>query len=188
MSQPPEYPPAGGHGQGGYDQGGYGQGGYGQGGYGGQGGYDQGGYGGQGGYDQGGYGPPPPGYGPPPGGYGAPQGYGAPLGYGGPGGFGPPPPYNQPIPTYLWQSIVVTLLCCLPAGVVAIVYATKVQSRQQIGDINGALDASKKARMWCIISAISIIVVFLVILVIGLAGGFETDSSTSYSTLPPART
>ncbi|OAA25636.1 Interferon-induced transmembrane protein [Frankia sp. EI5c] len=95
---------------------------------------------------------------PPPGGYGAPGQYPAypsgpvpPAGYGAPG-FGPPPPGGQPIPTYLWQSIVCTLLCCLPAGIAAIVFATRVQSRQQAGDIQGALEASRKAKTWTIVS------------------------------------
>lgn len=46
--------------------------------------------------------------------------------YGGavPGGQGPAPS----IDTWLWQSIVVTLLCCLPLGVVGIVQANKAQS------------------------------------------------------------
>ena len=39
-------------------------------------------------------------------------------------------PYQQtpglPIPNYLWQSIVVTILCCWPFGIPAIVYAAKV--------------------------------------------------------------
>jgi len=30
------------------------------------------------------------------------------------------------IPNYLWQSIVATVLCCMPFGVVAIVFAAKV--------------------------------------------------------------
>lgn len=119
----------------------------------------------------GGYDPQAGGYGAPPGGYGAPQGYGGypQPGYGQqPGGFGPPPPYGQPIPNYLWQSIVVMLLCCLPAGIVAIVYATRVQSRQQMGDIQGALDASNKARTWCIISVVAALVIFLLYIVIGV--------------------
>jgi hypothetical protein len=111
----------------------------------------------------------PPGYGPPPGGYGAPQGFPQPPGYPGTGGFGPPPPYGQPIPNYLWQSIVVTLLCCLPAGVVAIVYATRVQGLQQMGDIQGALDASQKAKTWCIVSAVAAVVILAIYLLIFFA-------------------
>ncbi|WP_163548327.1 CD225/dispanin family protein [Candidatus Frankia nodulisporulans] len=176
----------------GYEQGGYGQGGYVQPGSGyGQPGYGQGGYG-QPGYQQGqdaqGYGQPAGGYGPPPGGYGAPQGYRAPQGYGAPGGFGPPPPYGQPVPNYLWQSIVVTLLCCLPAGVVAILYATKVDPRRQTGDIDGARNASSKARMWCVISLLLAIVPLAIVLILGLSGAFDDDSSGGFSTLGPLTT
>ena len=65
-----------------------------------------------------------------------------------------PSPYPQaiaPIPTYLWQSIVVTLLCCLPFGVVAIVYAAKVDSLRNAGDIHGAMAASRSAKTWCLV-------------------------------------
>jgi uncharacterized paraquat-inducible protein A len=52
------------------------------------------------------------------------------------------------VPTYLVQSILVTMFCCLPFGIVAIVYAAQVSSRLQLGDVAGALDASNKAKMW----------------------------------------
>ncbi|QQL45318.1 CD225/dispanin family protein [Sulfuriroseicoccus oceanibius] len=56
------------------------------------------------------------------------------------------------IPNYLWQSIVVTLMCCLPAGVVAIVYATKVDRLRFAGDQAGAQAASQSAKTWCWVS------------------------------------
>lgn len=67
----------------------------------------------------------------------------------------PPPPGMAPempagqIPNYLVQAILVTLLCCLPFGIPAIVFASQVNGKAQAGDIRGAMDASKKARMWC---------------------------------------
>lgn len=56
------------------------------------------------------------------------------------------------VPSYLWQSIVVTLLCCLPAGIVAIVYASKVDSLLSGGDVAGAQAASGSAKTWCWVS------------------------------------
>jgi len=56
------------------------------------------------------------------------------------------------IPNYLWQSIVVTLFCCLPTGIAAIVYASKVNSLKMIGDIHGAKAASESAKTWCWVS------------------------------------
>jgi len=71
---------------------------------------------------------------------------------------GGPPPQPAPgvpgapatrVPSYLWQSIGLTLCCCLPFGIVAIVYSAQVNSKLAAGDIAGAVGASAKARMWC---------------------------------------
>lgn len=72
------------------------------------------------------------------------------------------------IPNYLWQSIAVTLLCCIPFGVVAIVYATKVDGLVARGDIAGAMDASKSARMWVNISAGVSILMYIVIILLSV--------------------
>lgn len=56
---------------------------------------------------------------------------------------------QQQIPNYLVQSILVTLFCCLPFGIPAIVYAAQVDSKQAGGDYAGALDSSGKAKTWC---------------------------------------
>jgi hypothetical protein len=91
----------------------------------------------------------------------------------------PPQPYvGEPIPNYLWQSIVCTvlgLMCCLslPFGIVAIVFSTQVNSKLAYGDIAGAKDASNKAKIFCWVSigifgAIGL--VYIVFLVLGVAG------------------
>lgn len=56
------------------------------------------------------------------------------------------------IPNYLVQSILVTLCCCLPGGIVAIVYAAQVNTKLGVGDFAGAQEASDKAKMWCWVS------------------------------------
>ena len=53
------------------------------------------------------------------------------------------------VPNYLWQSIVVTACCCLPFGIVAIVFAAQVNSKLAAGDVQGAMASSRKANMWC---------------------------------------
>ena len=52
-------------------------------------------------------------------------------------------------PTYLWQAIVVTLLCCLPLGIPAIVFASQAGSHKQRGDHEMAAQAAARARTWC---------------------------------------
>jgi hypothetical protein len=59
---------------------------------------------------------------------------------------------TQNIPNYLVQSILVTLFCCLPLGIPAIVFAAQVNGKIQSGDITGALASSKNAKLWCWIS------------------------------------
>lgn len=53
------------------------------------------------------------------------------------------------VPNYLVQSILVTICCCVPFGIVAIVYAAQVNGKLAAGDINGALAASQQAKTWC---------------------------------------
>ena len=76
------------------------------------------------------------------------------------------PPHIQPRPInstpYLIFAIITTVLCCLPLGIPAIVYASRIDSALKLGDYYGAQDAAKKAKLFCILSAaISVVVVLL---------------------------
>jgi hypothetical protein len=78
------------------------------------------------------------------------------------------------IPNYLVQAILCTLFCCLPAGVVAIVYAAQVNGKLQAGDIRGARAASDTAKMWCWISfGVSLVAVILWFAVVGVQVALE---------------
>ena len=61
------------------------------------------------------------------------------------GGYVPPPPTTQPDNFLVW-AILGTLFCCLPFGIVSIVYASKVDRLWYAGDYDGAKDAARKAR------------------------------------------
>ena len=54
----------------------------------------------------------------------------------------------EQVPNYLAQAILVTLFCCMPFGIAAIVFAAQVNSKIQAGDIQGATESSRKAKMW----------------------------------------
>lgn len=60
---------------------------------------------------------------------------------------------QAPINNYLIPAVLVTLCCCLPGGVVAIIYAAQVNSKLAAGDIAGATAASRNAKMWTWIAA-----------------------------------
>ena len=59
----------------------------------------------------------------------------------------PPRPNN-----YLALAIVSTILCCLPAGIVSIVYSTQVNNLYADGKFEAAERASKNAKTWGIVS------------------------------------
>jgi hypothetical protein len=67
-------------------------------------------------------------------------------------GYGQPMMAGTPIPNYLWQSIVVTLCCCLPFGIVAIIFAAQVNDKLRRGDVAGATQASKNAKTWVLVA------------------------------------
>lgn len=56
------------------------------------------------------------------------------------------------VPNYLVPAILVTLLCCWPAGIVAIVYAAQVDGKMRSGDYAAARSASNNAKIWCWVS------------------------------------
>src|SRR5580693_8971311 len=61
-------------------------------------------------------------------------------------------PPGATVPNYLVFAILVTVFCCLPTGIPAIVFAAQVNGKLQAGNIAGAQADSKNAKMWCFIS------------------------------------
>lgn len=100
------------------------------------------------------------------------------------GGFGNVPPqnpgYNTPMQkpdSYLVWAILCTVLCCLPFGIAAIVFASKVDSLWAQGRYDEAADASSKAKKYTIIGAVSSVVIgviyFIIMVSLGLLGASE---------------
>lgn len=67
----------------------------------------------------------------------------------------PAPPMRQMPPTYLVWAIISTLCCCMPAGIVAIVFSSMVSSRFYARDYEGAAKASRNAEIWIIVSIVA---------------------------------
>lgn len=81
---------------------------------------------------------------------------------------------GRTVPNYLVQAILTTVFCCLPFGIVAIVYAAQVNSRLAGGDLQGALDASGKAKTWTLVAFLCGLVpalFYAVLIIIGIAAG-----------------
>ncbi len=55
---------------------------------------------------------------------------------------------QTPPPNYLVWAILTTIFCCLPFGIISIVFAAQVNSKWVAGDYNGARKASNNAKTW----------------------------------------
>ena len=74
---------------------------------------------------------------------------------------------NQPRPqNYLVLAILSTIFCCMPAGVVSIIYAAKVNGLYAEGRYNEAIAASKNAKTWGIVSLVSAILLWIILIAI----------------------
>ena len=59
-------------------------------------------------------------------------------------------PYPPCPPTNMVWAIISTLLCCIPRGIVAIIYANKVSKKYYEGDLAAAEHYSEVSAWWCI--------------------------------------
>jgi len=90
----------------------------------------------------------------------------------------PPPSSGAPasVPNYLIPAII-SLFCCLPLGVVGVIFAAQVNGKVAAGDTAGALDASKKAKLFSFIAiglglaGIACYILIWVIMGIGMVAG-----------------
>ena len=86
-----------------------------------------------------------------------------------------PPPAGgaATVPNYLIPAIL-SIFCCWPLGIVAIIFAAQVNGKVTAGDIAGATDASKKAKLFSFIAiGIGLVVglIYLLLTILGLGMG-----------------
>ena len=95
----------------------------------------------------------------------------------------PPPSSGAPasVPNYLIPAII-SLFCCLPLGVVGVIFAAQVNGKVAAGDTAGALDAAKKAKMFSFIAIglglLGIIGYVLFVVIMGVGMGLAGSSSS----------
>jgi len=80
----------------------------------------------------------------------------------------PVTPVNPPSNYLIW-AILATLFCCLPLGIVSIIYAAQVNTKWQAGDVDGAKSSSRNALIWTLVSVGIGIVSVIIAFIFGLA-------------------
>lgn len=82
--------------------------------------------------------------------------------------------------SYLVWGILTTLFCCLPFGIVSIVFAAKVDGAFASGDYAGAQAASQNAKRWAIISAVVAVVSWIIGVFFAVVIGVSLPDTTTY--------
>ena len=86
------------------------------------------------------------------------------------------PASDEPKPaapeTYLIWAILATICCCMPFGVISIVYASRVNSLYNSGYYDEALVSSRRARNWALASFVCGLVSTIFYTVFVLSSGY----------------
>ena len=77
---------------------------------------------------------------------------------------------NAQVPNHMVGAILSTVFCCLIGGIIAIVYASQVNTKLAQGDIAGAQAASQAANGWIIANVVVGLLVGLLYFILGVAG------------------
>ena len=84
-----------------------------------------------------------------------------------------PTEFNIPPKNWLVESILVTVLCCLPFGIAGIINASKVEVLFLSGDIAGANKAAADAKKWTmygLFAGLAIIVLYFLFILLAING------------------
>jgi len=100
-----------------------------------------------------------------------------------PPGYPPQQPGGQAPNNYLVWSILVTLFCCLPLGVVAIVKSSQVNGLWAQGQYAEAQASAESAKKWVMWSAIAGVVAGVIYAIIMFAGGMFAAHNQSMAML-----
>ncbi len=73
------------------------------------------------------------------------------------------------IPNYLVQSILVTLCCCLPFGIAAIVNAAQVNGHIASGNYDAAQRASDNAKKFALIGLVAGLIINVIVFFVQIA-------------------
>ena len=96
-----------------------------------------------------------------------------------PPGYPPQPPVSQAPNNYLVWSILVTLFCCLPLGIVAIVKSSQVNglwAQGQYAEAQASAESAKKFVTWSVIIGV---VVYIIYGILAAVGAFNAGNANA---------
>lgn len=76
---------------------------------------------------------------------------------------------NVHVPNHMVGAILTTVFCCLIGGIIAIIYASQVNTKLAQGDIAGAQAASQVANNWIIANVVLGIIGGILYFILGMA-------------------
>ena len=82
------------------------------------------------------------------------------------------PLQNAPAVNDHLAKAILTIFLCVPTGIVSLIYSLQVNVKLSAGDVNGALESSRKANLWANLTAIPFFMVVLVGIVMALTQPF----------------
>jgi hypothetical protein len=85
----------------------------------------------------------------------------------------PPAGGSATVPNYLVPAII-SIFCCWPLAIPAIIFATQVNGKVAAGDIAGAQDASKKAKTFSFIAiglGVAVWLIYGIMMILGMSLG-----------------
>jgi hypothetical protein len=85
----------------------------------------------------------------------------------------PPAGGSATVPNYLVPAII-SIFCCWPPAIPAIIFATQVNGKVAAGDIAGAQDASKKAKTFSFIAiglGVAVWLIYGIMMILGMSLG-----------------
>ena len=88
-----------------------------------------------------------------------------------------PTEFNIPPKNWLVESILVTVLCCLPFGIAGIINASKVEVLFLSGDIAGANKAAADAKKWTmygLFAGLAVIVLYFLFILLAVISGMAS--------------
>lgn len=95
-------------------------------------------------------------------------------------------PSIAPPKTWLLESILTTVFCCMPAGVVGLIYAVQVRDMISLNRLELAHKYSSQAKVWTIVSfsiGIVFFIIWILLLFLGVFAGMKEELDWSYTVM-----